>query len=559
MRTDPGESGRGVAPPARAAAAGARPGSSPLRAFAELRATLLWRRLRGRGGVAEVVARVALFAIAIPAGLAFAALAGAGAFQAVRAGEGERARLAVAALLFGVWHTWTAISLSVSDRDAADLRRFLAYPIPPGRVFTYGLAASVVGDPFAAFWSLLLAGAFVGAALARPGGWLLLLALAYMLFVVGTAALVALVQELLARLLRGRRVRELAIAFVYVGTAFFLFFASGGPRSAIQALQALSAIRWIAFPPALAERAISALYAGKPGAAAPWLVALAAASLLAAWIAYRLALAAALSGGDPGARAAATGAAGWRIPGRLGPLLEKEGKYLLRHPVAGVLALVVPAFSALIGWKLAPRIPDGAGEVVRALPLMGLAAYAHLATQPFWLNAFGWERGGGRAWFLAPVALADVLVAKNVAVYLLSFALFAAGVAAGSAAGGAAPGWALLGAVALHAGIAPFFLAAGNVVSILNPRPAPHGVQRGGRLSPVSSFAGMAILGAGVGIFSIPVLLAIWIDATWLLPAGWAALGVAGLALYRMALPRIARLLAERREPLLAAVCGDDA
>jgi ABC-2 type transport system permease protein len=533
--------------------------TAPLSAFAELRARLFWRRLRGRGGVGDLVARVVLLALAIPSGLVFAGLAAAGAWQAVRAGQGLRAHVAVAALLFGVWQTWTAVSLSVSERDAVDLRRFLGYPVPPGRVFAYGLVASVVADPFAAFWMLILGGAFVGAAAARPGAWIVLLAAAYLLFVAGTAALVALVQELLARLLRGRRVRELAIAGVYVGTAFAVFFFASGPRAALPALRALASFRWVVFPPALAERAITALYAGRTGAALPWLALLLAAALASGWVAFRLALRSALSGAGEAPRAAATGAGGWRLPGRLAPLLEKEGKYVLRHPVAGVLALVVPAFAGLVAWKVSPLVPEEAGEVVRALPLFGFAAYAHLATQPFWLNGFGWERGGGRAWFLAPVAPADVLVAKNAATYLLSLALFVAGAAAGIAVGGPPPAWALVAAAALHAGLAPFLLAAGNVVSILNPRPAPHTIQRGGHLSSLSVLAGMAIFAAAAGLFSLPVLLAIRLDAAWVLPAGFAALGLAGLALYRLALARSGRLLLARKEALLAAVCGDDA
>jgi ABC-2 type transport system permease protein len=550
VRPEPGGSGRGSAAPP--------PVARPLVAFAELRARLLWRRLRGRGGIPELVARVALFAVAIPAGLVFAALSAAGAWKAVRAAPGARAEIAVAALLFGVWQTWTAVSLSVSERDAVDLRRFLPYPIPPGRVFGYGLVASVVGDPFAVFWCLMLGGAFAGAALARPGAWVLLLALAYLLFVAGTASLVALVQELLARLLRGRRVREIAIAAVYVGTAFLVIYLWSGARPVLQALRSLAVVRWVAFPPALAERAISALYAGRIGVALPWLALLAAAAAGSAWGAYGLALGAARSGGDEGPRAAATGAGGWRLPGRLGPLLEKEGKYLLRHPIASVLALVVPAFAALVAWKLSPRIPAEAGEVVRALPLFGFATYAHLATQPFWLNAFGWERGGARAWFLAPVPPADVLVAKNAALYLFSLALFAASAGAGIALGGPPPAWALLGALALHAGIAPFFLGAGNLVSILSPSAAAHTVQRGGHLSPVSALAGMAVFATGAGLFALPVLVAIRLDDGWLLPAGWAALGLAGLAAYRAVLPRAARLMSSRREPLLDAVCGDD-
>jgi ABC-2 type transport system permease protein len=528
---------------------------SPVLAFVELRARLLWRRLRGRGGVPELVARIALFAVALPAGVALAVLAGTGAWKAVRAAPGLRSEVAVAGLLFGVWQTWTAVSLSVSERESVDLRRFLVYPIPPARVFGYGLVASVVGDPFALVWSLMLAGAFAGAAAARPGAWLALLALAYLAFAAATVALVALLQELLARLLRGRRVRELAIAAVYVGTASLVLFMAGGPRPALKALRLLAHVRWIAFPPALAERAVTALYAGREGIALAWLALLAAAAGAAAWAACRLALRGALEGGEQAPRAAVTGAGGWRLPGRLGPLLEKEGKYVLRHPISSVLALVVPAFAAFVGWKVSPRIPAEAGDVVRALPLLGFALYAHLATQPFWLNAFGWERGGGQAWFLAH---ADVLVAKNAAAYAFSLALLAASTGAGVAAGGAPPAWALAGALALHAGIAPWFLAAGNVVSILNPRATPHTIQRGGHLSPVSALAGMAIVAAGSALFGVPVLAGIRLDEPWVLPAGWAALGLAGLGAYRLALPRVARLMGERREPLLQAVCGDD-
>jgi ABC-2 type transport system permease protein len=530
---------------------------SPLLAFAELRARLLVRRLRGRGGIPELVARIALFAVAIPAGLVFAALAGAGAWKAVRSGA-ALAEISVAALFFGVWQTWTAVSLSVSEREALDLSRFLVYPLPPGRIWAYGLAASVVGDPFAVFWLLLLGGAFVGAALARPGAWIVLLALAYALFAVATAAFVALLQELLARLLRGRRVREVAIAAVYVGTGFLVVFMSGGPRAMLEAVRVLRVIRWLALPPALADRAVVSLYVQRWSAAVGWLVLLALAGAASAWASYRLALGAARSGGDEAPRAAATGAGGWRLPGRFGALLEKEGKYLLRHPIASVLSLVVPALAGFVAWKLVPRIPREAGEVVRALPLFAFALYAHLSTQLFWLNAFGWERGGGRAWFLAPVDPGEVLVAKNLVAYAFSLALFAASVGAGVALGGPPPAWALLGALALHAGIAPWFLAAGNVVSILVPRPAPMTIQRGGHLSPVSAVAGLAIFSAGGALASAPVLAAIRLEEPWLLPAGWSLLGLVGVAVYRAALPRLARLLRERREPLLAAVCGDD-
>ncbi|ABS26253.1 hypothetical protein [Anaeromyxobacter sp. Fw109-5] len=552
-RAGGGEAGAAEPVPAPARA----DGWATLRALAELRWLLLLRRLRRPGGVAEIVARVALYVVAIPAGLAFAALAGAASFQAVRVGRGLQASVPVAALFFGVWQTWTVVSLSISERDALDLRRLLVYPLPPGRVFGYGLVASLAGDPFAVFWCLLLAGAFAGAAVARPGAWLLLLALVLVAFVAATVALVALIQEVLARLLRARRARELLVAAVYLGVALLLAWTAGQPGTILRVLRGARALRWVAYPAALAEGAVRELYAGRVPAALPWLGALVAATVATAWAAYRLALAFARDGEGGAPRAAATGGSGWRLPGRLGALVEKEAKYVLRHPLATLLALVLPPFAALVAWKVPPRIPPEAGEIVRVLPVLGFALYAHMAAQIFWLNAFGWERGGGRVWFLAPVAAGEVLLAKNVAAYAFSAGLFLAAAGAAIAVGGALPGWALAAAIALHAGVAPWLLAAGNFVSVLNPRAAANTVQRGGALSPLSSLAGMLIVAGAAAAFGVPAFLAVRRGAPWLLVAGWAALGLAGAVAYRVALPFAARLLERRREALLAAVAGD--
>ncbi|HSN91189.1 MAG TPA: hypothetical protein VLS93_08160 [Anaeromyxobacteraceae bacterium] len=533
-------------------------GVGTLRALLELRLLLLWRRLRGRGGVPELVAKIVLYAVAVPAALLFGAAAGLAAWRAARTGSGLMVDATVTALFFGVWQTWTAVGLSLAERDALDLRRLLVYPIRPGRVWTYGLSASLLADPFAVFWCTVLLGSLAGAAVGRPGGWILLLATTMAAFAMATVALVALIQELLGRLLRRKRSRDLAIAAVYVGMALGLALLSGvGRTGAFEVLRAVGRLRWIAFPAALATEAARRLYRHDAGGALPWLVALLALGLAAAWLAFRLALGSARSGAEASAAGPGPGR-GWGLPGAGGALLEKEVKYLLRHPLASVLALVLPALSAFVAWKVAPRIPEEAGEVVRALPLFGFVLYTHMATQPFWLNAFGWERGGVRVLLLAPIRAGRAVGAKNAAAYLFALAVFAACAGAAIAVGGAPPGWALWAAFALHAGLAPWLFAAGNLVSILNPRAAPVNLHRGGALSAVSGFAGMAILSAAAGLFSLPVLLALRLDEPWALVGSWAALGLAGLALYRWSLPRAGALLERRREFLLAAVSGDE-
>lgn len=534
-------------------------GTSRLRALTELRFRLTWRRLRGRGGIPELVARTVMLAMAAPAGLLFAIVAGVQTYGVVRRGGGYPLTSAATTLFFvGIWLTWTVVAVTLSDRESFDLRRLLVYPIRPAQAYGWELVASVLGDPFALFWSLMLGGAFVGAALARPGPWVLLLALTHLLFAAGVTALVALLQELLARGLRGWRTRVLGVAAVYLALVAFLpWGGQGGARALLRGVRAVATLRWGAYPAALAGEAATWLYLGRPRAALPWIAGLAAAAAVTVWAAYRLALADAMSGGEGGRGAGAARGGGWRLPGRAGPILEKELKYLLRHPLTAVLALVVPGIAAVLGWRAVRYIPVEAGEVVRALPLFGFALYAHLVTQAFWLNAFGWDRGGARLWFLAPVAPLDVLRAKNAAVRLLGLAIFAASAAALFATGGAPPPWAVLAAVALHLGLGPWFLAAGNLVSIANPRSAPYSLQRGASLAPVSALAGMAIVSSGAALFAPPVLLALRLDAPWALVAAWAALGVAGAAVRRAVLPATARLLERRREALLAAIAGE--
>jgi ABC-2 type transport system permease protein len=533
--------------------------TSPLRALAELRFRLTWRRLRGRGGIPEFVARAVMLVMALPLGLLFAVAAGRGAYQAVRA-SGGLAGGANALFFIGIWQTWTVVALTLSDRESFDLRRLLVYPVPIGHAYAYELVASVIGDPFVLFWSLILAGGFVGAAVARPGAWLLLLALTYLLFAVAVTTMVALLQELLARALRGRKVREIGVAAIYIGLVVLLAWGSaGGFRAIARSWRVLAAARWAAYPGALAAEAATRLYWGEPLRALPWTAGLGLAGAAAGWVAYRLSLADAMAGVEGGHAAGAAGGRGWRLPGHTGPLLEKELKFLLRHPLVGVLGLVVPGIAGVLGWWLRPHLPAEAGEVIRSLPLLGFALYAQLVTQAFWLNAFGWDRGGARVWFLAPVDPADVLRAKNAAVRVLSFAIFAGSAVALLATGGRPPAWALLAAVALHLGVGPWYLAAGNVVSILNPRPASHSLQRGASLAPMSTLAGMMIFSGGAAIFVPPVLLALRLEEPWVLVAGWAALGLVGAAVRRAVLPATARLMVRQREALLDSIAGDAA
>jgi ABC-2 type transport system permease protein len=528
-----------------------------LAAVAELRFRLLVRRLRSRGGTAEGVARVVLYAMAVPLALVFAGLVSAGSYRAARAGTGLQATVAVTSLFFGLWQAWTAVSLMVAEREGLDLKRFLAYPLPLGRIWVFGLVGAILGDPFALFWLVLLGGFVAGAAAARLGPWLLLLSLDVALFAIGTVALVALLQEVVTRALRLRWIRELGILLGLVGWLVLVSTSGLGGRAA---LAALARLQWIFWTPALAAAAGRSLFAGRALEALPYLAAQAVTALAAGWVAWRMALASARAGGE--LRPPRTGAAGKRgrslWPAGLGPVFEQHLKYLVRHPIPRVSAVVLPALATFVVLKAVPRIPPDAGNVLQALPLFGLAALSFLMTQELWLNAFGLDRAGARALFLAPLDPAALLRAKNAASAACAMGLFLLGAVAYLWAGGWPPAWALAGVVVLELALAPLYLGLGNLVSVLNPRSSTFSYQRGRSMSPLSTLAGMAIFSAGTGLMAAPALLAVWLDEPWVLTAGWAGTGLLAWIAYRATLPRVGRLLQARREQVLASVCEDD-
>ena len=537
-----------------------------VRALVELRARLLWRRFTSRGGIAEGVASVVLLAIAIPVGLGFAVAVGFGAYQSVKAGGGVRSDVGAAAIFFGLWQTWTAVSLTLNDREGLDLGRFLVYPIPPGRVYGMGLATGVVGDPMGLVWGAILLGVFVGAALARPGPWLVLLGFTLVAFAVATVLLVAFVQEVLTVILSTRRLREWATVLsvaISVGILAMILRSAEGPHSALgDLLPSLRVLQWVAWPAAFPAGAARELFAGRSVASLPWLGGLLAASAATGWASFRIALWQAQgAGASGGSRRAASSPSAKGVPGgKWGALVEKEGRYLSRQPLARVAFLLGPAIAGFVAWRVEPRIPPEAGEVIRALPLFGVALYTHMLLQAFWLNAFGWERSGARALFLAPVDLGSVLRAKGIVVYLASLLLFLVAAAVMAVVGrGGFPGWALGAALLLHAASAPWMLTAGNLVSIFRPRAASFTIQRGSAISTASGLAGVAIVSSVSGLFALPALLAIRAESTVPLLAGWGALWLAGAWGWWKAVPREARWLEDRRDEFLPTVCGDDA
>src|SRR5262249_22981127 len=112
-------------------------------------------------------------------------------------------------------------------------------------------------------------------------------------------------------------------------------------------------------------------------------------------------------------------------------------------------------------------------------PLLIAAVYAHLGVLEISTNAFGRDLDAARAWFLWPVTLRSVLLAKNAVAYLFSLAIFLL-LARGPAVGSNLEAGQLLVGLLAHAALSPLLAIFGNGVSVWFPVPV-----RGARLRRV--------------------------------------------------------------------------
>ena len=337
-------------------------------------------RLRGRGGVAELVAQIVLFAVAIPAGLVFAAARRRSrAFHAARAGHGLRPTVGGdGALLRRVADVDRGGALALRARGARPpaLPR-LPNPVRP-RSSRYGLVASVVGDPFAVFWCLLLAGAFVGAALARPGAWVLLPRASRTCVFVRRHRGARRAPAGAARAARARPARPRARdrARVYVGTRARRVGAGRRAARASRCCGCSRTLRWVAYPAALADgRGAPAVRRARspprcPGS--PRSLArrgrrgLGRVPPRARGARSRAAERALARRGDGRGRAGGSRAGSARCS-------RRRAKYLLRHPLSAVLALVLPALAGVVGGG-SRRAPGGGGRGRRGAAAVRLRA-----------------------------------------------------------------------------------------------------------------------------------------------------------------------------------------
>jgi len=229
----------------------------------------------------------------------------------------------------------------------------------------------------------------------------------------------------------------------------------------------------------------------------------------------------------------------------VGVVFAKELLYVRRN--TGLLySLIVPIVMVfLFAGRMTTR-----GNSLWILP--GAIAYTLLSVMPLSYNSFGLEAGGAQFYFLAPVRLRDVFLAKNLLGVLLALIEIAV-VLSVLVYIGARPSLQMVVLTLLWAAAALLIgLTFGNLRSISAPKRIEFSRAAGKQASPLSAFIGMGILlvaaAVGAGLFLAARLL----HATWVLLPAFATLAVLALLFYLFGLRHLERYAQDHREELFA-------
>lgn len=240
----------------------------------------------------------------------------------------------------------------------------------------------------------------------------------------------------------------------------------------------------------------------------------------------------------------------------LGALLQKEFQSLLRMPRFRVMFGMACVFSVLIFIPLALNLREvGRDSFIRSNFLAVVTLYGVLMmSDSLLLNVFGFDRRATQIYFVAPVSMGTVLIAKNLtavtfialqSLFVLIIAtLFRASITPLN----------ILDAVSAAAVVGLFFLCVGNLTSIAMARP----------LDPMQTFRRQAggkmqlwLLLSSLGMF---LLVGFAFLARWALQNDWAYLGVMatefviGLIVYRVSMQSALERAGRDREQMLEAL-----
>ena len=223
------------------------------------------------------------------------------------------------------------------------------------------------------------------------------------------------------------------------------------------------------------------------------------------------------------------------LPDPFGALVEKELRTLIRMPRFRVLFGMASIFSILVFLPMAIQSGEHSFIGENAVPVTSLYGLL-LLSDALLLNIFGFDRGASQLYFITPPAFSAVIRAKNLAAILLvALQSLAVPLLCTLFRMPITPLMVLAGFLS-SAVVTVFLLSAGNLLSVILPRP----------INPKSAFrkqggakVQMWLLFCTVGMF---VLVGFAFLARWASDRDWVLLAVLGiefaigLVVYRIAL-----------------------
>ncbi len=557
---------------------GARLSWAQFRAIAWLRWRILANSFRRKGGAGELIGRILVLPIAAGVALAPTALAGFFAWAAFAGGSPQHLSL----VLWGAFAITQLFNLNLGQPgttfDPTELIRF------PVALPSYVLVRLCFGllSPANLIVTLMSVAVFVGVTIARPALWPWTLA-ATAAFALANVLFSRLIFAWIDRWLSTRRARELFTGFIFVGSLALQYlnvnynpgfnhgrshgFTPQRLRSVQTALDHLHPwLRWL--PPELTSASIIAAARGRFQMSVldvALVLAYATVFLLAYALRMRTeyrgenlsdaanavrpasrradpARTIALSPGTELRPNAATQSRTW-LPGSFAPLFRKELLYLRRNTglLYGVVAPTVMVF--LFAGRLSMR---GGSHWI----LLMAVSYALLGLAPMSYNTFGLEGPGAQFYFMAPVPMRDVFLAKNAMQFLLAMVEVCAVIAIVIYVTGTPQVDDVLFVLLWATATLLLNTSLGNLRSLSAPKKVNPGRSLNRAQSQVSAWIAIGLLAGSGGVGAGLQFLSTYLHLRWLGLCLMGAFAVGGLVAYTQGLRGIEAYAMDHRDTL---------
>ncbi|MES2393625.1 MAG: hypothetical protein V4555_18450 [Acidobacteriota bacterium] len=237
------------------------------------------------------------------------------------------------------------------------------------------------------------------------------------------------------------------------------------------------------------------------------------------------------------------------VPPTIAAVFAKEILTVRRN--SGVFyALVAPVLLVLFMTMTRLASADNASYV-----FPGALAYSLIGVVPLAFNSFGLEGAGSQFYFMAPVRLRDVFIAKNMINILLAYVEAGAVLVVVTLVGKKPTAAMLVASILWAAATLMITLTFGNRRSVAGPKKIDLGRTSSKQASPLSALLsiGLVILSAAAGAGML--LVAQYLKEMWLAPIGMVGYCALAAVVYWRGLASIERYTLEHREDMFQELC----